>query len=112
MVEPRLKSGLQVSALLRQADSAGQSGVVVRRGDADAGAILLQLHGRDGVAVYGQARDADGDPGWRRLGGTAPLDALALEELIARQVKRDSDLWVIEIDALDLVPRFPLRVID
>lgn len=111
MVEPRLKSSLLVSALLRQADAVGQPGVVVRKGDADAGAILLQLQGRAGVAVYGQARDAEGNPGWVRLGGAEPLDAQALGELVARQLRRDSDLWVIEIEAPDLVPGFGLRLI-
>ena len=43
-MEPRLKTGLVVQAALRLATMQAISILVVRRGDADAGAILIKLN--------------------------------------------------------------------
>jgi hypothetical protein len=34
-----------------------------------------------------------------------------VDAYLARQVKRDPDVWVIEIDAPDLVPPFEARLV-
>src|SRR5882672_4536652 len=46
-MEPRLKSGIWVQALIRRCDRAAIGVAVVAHGDADAGAILLKLSRRD-----------------------------------------------------------------
>ena len=48
MSEPRLKAGLWASAALRRAHQLGRSGMVLRRGDPDAGGILVVLRDRAG----------------------------------------------------------------
>ncbi len=66
MAEPRLKAGLWVKMALRMADREGTAGVVLRKGDADAGGVLVVLRGRDGLLVLSQARAADGALAWMR----------------------------------------------
>ncbi len=88
------------------ADIAGRPGVVVRRGDPDAGVILVILRGRAGLAVLSQMRAASGEPAWLRATGEAPVDDAAVEAYVARQVRFDPDLWVIEFDTPDLTPPF------
>ena len=71
-MEARLKSSIQVKALIRRCDLATIGVAVTARGDPDAGAILVKLCGRDtGAAVLAQARRADGTLGWLRATGAA-----------------------------------------
>ena len=73
-MEPRLKSGIWVQALIRRCDRAAIGIAVVAHGDGDAGAILLKLSGRDaGCTVLAQARQADGAAVWMRATGPTPV---------------------------------------
>jgi hypothetical protein len=110
MTEARVKTGIAVSAMLRMADLAGRPGMVLRRGDADAGGVLLVLRGRDGVSVLSQARSGTGEAGWMRATGANPVDELAADAYVARQVGRDPDLWVVEFEAPALTPPFDVKI--
>jgi hypothetical protein len=105
-MEARVKAGIWVSMALRLADIAGRSGAVLRKGDPDSGGILCILRGREGLVVLGQVRDAEGRPAWLRGTGAAPVDEATVDAYVARQVKRDPDLWVVEFEAPDLKPPF------
>ena len=111
MAEPRLKAGLWVKMALRMADRDGRAGVVLRRGDADSGGVLAVLRGRDGLVVISQVRTADGAPAWMRGTGAAPVDQAAADAYVARQVRFDPDIWVLEFDAPDLMPPFEAKLI-
>lgn len=111
MAEPRVKTQLWVQAALRLSDGAGRPGVVVRRGDADAGSVVVVLRGRAGISVLSQARTAEGAPAWLRATGAAAVDEAAAEAYLARQVARDPDLWILEFEAPDLTPPFEARIL-
>ena len=99
-MEPRLKSGIWVQALIRRCDRAAIGVAVVAHGDVDAGAILLKLSGRQGgCTVLAQTRRADGEAVWMRATGPAPVAEADADAYIARQRGRDPDLWVIEIES-------------
>lgn len=111
MAEPRLKAGLWVKMALRLADRDGRPGVVLRRGDPDSGGVLVVLRGRDGLCVLSQVRAADGALAWMRATGDAPVEEAAADAYIARQVRFDPDIWVLEFEAPNLVPPFEGRLV-
>ena len=100
MTAPRLKTDIWAGALIRRWN--GNTEVVatlVRRGDADAGTVLLKISRLDGTAtVLSQTLTADGNRAWMRGTGVAAVADAEAEAYIQRQRKRDPDLWVIEIE--------------
>ncbi len=112
MVEPRLKSKITVSAYLRMGDAAGKPGTVIKRGDPDAGAILLLLRGRDGLVIYSQTRDGDGNPAWLRLSGPTTVNQAAADAIVAKQQQFDADLWAVEFECPDLLSPFEIKLVN
>ncbi|MGE0417657.1 MAG: DUF1491 family protein [Acetobacteraceae bacterium] len=111
MAEARIKAGLWVSIALRLGDQDGRPGVVLRKGDADAGGVLVVLRGREGLMVLSQMRSADGSLGWMRATGAGPVDQKTVDEYVGRQVRFDPDLWVLEFEAKDYLPPFEGKII-
>ena len=110
-MEARVKAGIWASMALRLGDQAGRPGMVLRKGDPDSGGILCVLHGREGMVVLSQVRDAEGRQAWMRGTGTVAVDQEAADAYVARQVKRDPDLWVLDFEAPDLLPPFEAKII-
>lgn len=97
---PRLTSDFWVSAYLRQAAFDGLVAVLRRRGAREAGAIFVKLDRLDGTAVlYGPAPQALADEtGERRFQLVLDADPLTIEDRVARELRFDSDLWLVEIE--------------
>lgn len=108
---PRVKSSLAVSLALRMGDIAGKPGMVLRKGDPDAGGLLVVLRGRDGMCVLSRMTDPDGGHAWIKATGPVPVGDKDTDAYIARQVGFDPDLWVIEFEAPDLVPPFEAKLV-
>ena len=111
MTEPRIKAGIWVSMALRMGNADGRFGAVLRKGDPDAGGVLVVLRGREGVSVLSQVRSAEGELAWMRGTGVACVDEPTADAYVARQVKFDPDLWVIEFEAPDLLPPFEAKLV-
>ena len=111
MSQPRVKAGLWVSMALRMGNADGRYGSVIRKGDPDAGGVLVVLRRGNEVSVLSQMRSADGELAWMRATGADPVDDATADAYIARQVKFDPDLWVLEFDAPDFLPPFEGRVV-
>ncbi|MGE0718486.1 MAG: DUF1491 family protein [Alphaproteobacteria bacterium] len=98
-MEPRLRSKLWIDAEIRRCASTGTIAVVARRGDPDAGQILLKVNRfAAGCVVYSRATGIDGERLWLAATGPAPVAEPDADAYIARQADRDPDLWVLEIE--------------
>ena len=97
--EPRLKTRLRVQAVLRRLDGDLVPAAVRRSGDPDAGALLVKVDRRDGTAsVFSQTRDMEGRPAWLAATGPEPVADADAESYIARELRFDPDLWVVEVE--------------
>jgi hypothetical protein len=99
MPDDRLPTDLWVMAHLRRCSSEGIPAMLVRRGAAQGGTVLLKINQIEaGCRVLTQVRDLDGQLGWLpALAGQLVAEADA-DSYIARAVTRDPDLWVVEIE--------------
>ena len=111
MSQPRIKAGIWVNMALRMGNSDGRYGVVLRKGDPDAGGVLVVLRNDKAVSVLSQLRSAQGELAWMRATGPDPVDDTTADAYVARQVKFDPDLWVIEFEAPDLLPPFEATLV-
>lgn len=98
-MEPRLKAAIWVAAHVRICEAQGITAVVVRHGDDTAGSVLIKVNLLDGRArvlepTFGRA----GGRVWRAITGPELVEEAKADEAVARALKRDPDLWVIEIE--------------
>lgn len=107
----RLTSDFFVSALIRRVFAEGGYAAVEARGAAEAGAIFIRCRRRDGLeTLFGPApQSAFEEERPARLFECRLRDAGAdaVEALIARERKWDSDLWLVELETED-----PARFLD
>jgi len=104
MTEPRLKSGIWVQAHLRRCTVEGVYALVVRKGDADAGAIAVKVYiGGRQAKLYVRSLDLDGQTIWRNPLVDDDMSDDVIEETrveawLAKESAIDPDLWIIEIE--------------
>ncbi len=99
MIEPRAASGLLVSALIRRIEAEGGSAMVIHRGDAIAGAILLLLADRGVLDKLAErVWRFEGGHGLESVGPADPNEPGVVGDYVARRRKSDPDLWVVEVD--------------
>ena len=94
-----LKARFWVDALRWRAESAGASVYVTRKGDPDAGAVLVKvlLAGRM-ARLFTPVRDFQGERTWAQPLGSAPVPEPDADAYAVRRLEGDPDLWVVEID--------------
>jgi hypothetical protein len=95
----RLPATLEASSLLRRAEAEGGFGTVLKRGDADRGALLLVILSR-GVYVTCLERtlNASGTYEWQRSGPADSESSGDLAGFLDQRTRFDADLWLIELD--------------
>jgi len=101
----RLKSGLWVSAYVRRCNVEGVFAAVRRRGAEEAGAIFIKVNRLDDSAdVYGPApqsafaEEHPVDRAFTPAMKTMPAPDAEAEAYLARQVRFDADVWIIETE--------------
>ena len=105
-MDDRLPAGLEASSLVRRAEVAGGFGMIIARGDADRGALVLLIAHRGAhVACLERSFDAGGDYAWQEVGPTAGATEESVRLWTQGRRRFDPDLWLIELD-IPLPERF------
>ena len=98
----RIPAHLEVSGLIRAAEAAGGFGMVIEKGERDAGAILVICSEKGTKArLFERMPQLDGS---RKFVETRKQDAenpFEFQEYLQRRKRQDSDLWIVELDAAD-----------
>ena len=100
----RLRADIFVSAYLRRCAVEDVSAVLRRRGAAEAGAIFVKIDRLDGLAaLYGPAPQTETavrgvDRLWTRMHKDEWIATPDVEERLAKEIRFDPDLWIIEVD--------------
>jgi hypothetical protein len=100
----RLKSSIWVAAYLRRCQTEGVFGAVRRRGAEEAGAVFVKIALLDGNAMlYAPAPQTaydDSRPIERVFAPVSaqPVSEQAVEKRLAREIRFDPDVWIVEIE--------------
>lgn len=99
----RLKAGVFVSALTRRVFADGGMAAVERHGSDEAGAIFVRIRHRDGTESLAApapqtAFDEDHPDGRLFELRKARVAEEEVSEMIARELRFDPDIWVVEIE--------------
>ncbi len=99
----RVKSELWVQAYIRRCQSKGLFAVLVRRGQADAGAIYIQINLLNGTChLFGPAPtgfdDADRGRRWMPVFPDGPVPEREAAAHLAQEASFDPDFWAVEVE--------------
>ena len=99
MTEARLKTDLWIRAQIRLCDIKFIPAVIARRGDSDAGLVMIKRNRLDGPLKFmpAQRHWMVCRPGWRAT-GPDPVREDAARAVIDREAGFDPDIWVLEIE--------------
>ena len=98
----RLPARLEATALMRQVESAGGFAAILRRGDADSGALILLIAERGApCALIERRMSADFDYRWTVTLRADDATPKKFRESMDKSVSFDPDCWLIELDVAD-----------
>ena len=94
----RLTSSFWVQAYIKKLNLLGVPAFVVSHGDDTAGAIIVKVNKLNGDAVLFE-RSFSLDKNLNQWSRFESGDEKELDELLSRQLSRDRDLWIVEIES-------------
>ena len=94
----RLTSSFWVQAYIKKLNLLGVPAFVVSHGDDTAGAIIVKVNKLNGDAVLFE-RSFSLDKNLNQWSKFESGDEKELDDLLSRQLSRDRDLWIVEIES-------------
>lgn len=96
-----LSTDIWVAALIRRVELGGGFAMLIRKGDARAGSVLVKVLNRSdrSVRLYAEATRGDGERVWMRP--ALSEQESDLDRYIERAIKVDPDIWVVEVEDKD-----------
>ena len=99
MSDDRLPAAVEAAALVRRAEAEGDFATILKKGDADRGALLLVVNCRGRhVACLERMLALEGGYCWRSVGPGESAKSQEVAEFLAKRTRFDADLWAIELD--------------
>lgn len=109
----RIRSDLFVSAMIRRVFSTGGFAAIERKGAEEAGSIFVRQRSRDGLErLYAPAPQnffAPDDDSARKFElRLDKADSDQVREALDREVRFDSDLWIVELEVDEIGDLLPV----
>ena len=100
--EDRVPTHIWVDAHLRRCSVEGIPAVVIKSGEKMGGTVLLKIYQSGvGCRLLSQIRDLNGHLNWLSTHSEDIIEEEKADDLIRKSIKRDPDLWVVEIETRD-----------
>tara|TARA_Y100000741_G_C17789504_1_gene369270 strand:+ start:74 stop:412 length:339 start_codon:yes stop_codon:yes gene_type:complete len=95
----RLKREVWVKAQLKVCDKLFISAVIIQKGDPESGSIIIRLN-KDYLtcSLYKPINSINSEQEWIKVGGSELVENSIADEYIKKEISRDQDIWVLEID--------------
>ena len=101
-MDARLPAHLEVSGMIRRAESEGGFATVLQRGENDAGTILiLTLERGKNAALWERMPQVDGSRPFTLSREEDPENTGDFAEYIERRRRQDPDCWLVELDIVN-----------
>jgi len=101
-LDARLPAHLEVSGYIRMAESEGGFGMVLSKGERDAGVILLLTTQRNENAIlWERMPQLDGSRPFLAAKRQNDENTQQFSEYVARRGQQDPDIWIVELDIAD-----------
>lgn len=95
----RVPAHLEVSGFVRQVHAAGGFAAILKKGEQDAGTILLVLaENGENLRVAERMPQLDGTRDWTIIRTEVVDSKDKITEYLDRRAKQDPDLWIVELD--------------
>jgi len=107
-----LPTAFWIAAQIRIAEKSGVPMVIVHKGDATNGSILLKINSLNGTAeILSQVR-LDDERVWTPITDKPHMSEADADAYLARQIDFDPDVWVVEVEDRQGRPWFPGRIVE
>jgi hypothetical protein len=98
-MEARLPAHLEVSGLIREVDAAGGFATVIKKGERDAGTILvICCENGTNSRLYERMPQLDGSRKWTLSKVQDPENPSDFSDYCDRRKRQDADVWILELD--------------
>ena len=98
-MEPKLKTQIIVQSIIRQCDVRMIPAIVLHKGDVDSGALIMKINLMNKTCfLIRKSTMPSGKSAWIKPLSDNPIPEDRVDEYIEREINRDRDLWVIEIE--------------
>lgn len=101
-MDVRLPAHLEISGLIRQVQIEGGFAAVIRKGEREAGTILVILtENGENSRAYERMPQIDGTRAWHCAMRKSTENAEDFDNYLERRAGQDPDLWIVELDIAD-----------
>lgn len=98
-MESRLPAHVEVSGLIRRIGADGGFATVIKKGEREAGTILLVLTEKGADArIYERMPQLDGSRKWHCAKRQDAQNKDEFSDYLKRRADQDPDLWILELD--------------
>ncbi len=102
MTESRLPASLEVSAFVRRTQATGGFAMVLKKGEPDAGTILVVILDNQGLGtLFERMPQIDGSRKWTEIKSQSIENKNDFDTYLGRRTEQDADLWLIELTIAD-----------